>query len=239
MRQILITNDDGIRSDGLLRLARAATVFGQVWVVAPERQRSAASQSITLHKPIDLYPVPYPVEGVRAFAISGTPADCIRLGILNVLHAKPDLVLSGINYGYNAATDMQYSATVGAALEARFQGCQAIALSEDATPHHPVTGKWLEPVLVQLLDRPLGPRQIWNVNFPGCPLEQCQGVLEGCTVSSETFFLDRYQVQEELENGVLRLMVDGRPNPALGEPGSDFRALKDGYVSVGVVTNLG
>ena len=104
MKQILITNDDGIFADGLVRLASIAKEFGDVWVVAPDGQRSAASHRITLHQPVDVNPaVDFPVEGVHAFSCSGTPADCVRVGSLYVMKKKPDLVLSGINYGYNVA----------------------------------------------------------------------------------------------------------------------------------------
>ena len=118
MRTLLITNDDGIQADGLHRLAAAAREFGEVWVVAPDGQRSAASHSITLHSHIDVFPHDFPVPGVRAFTCSGMPGDCVRVGALGILPRRPDAVLSGINDGYNAATDVQYSATVGAAMEA-------------------------------------------------------------------------------------------------------------------------
>ena len=107
MRKILITNDDGIRADGIIRLARAAKKFGDVTVVAPRSQRSAMSHSITLRTYIDLEKVEFPVEGVEAYACSGTPADCVRIGCLNVIENGPDVVFSGINFGYNCATDLQ------------------------------------------------------------------------------------------------------------------------------------
>ena len=121
MRTILITNDDGIEAGGIVRLAKAAAEFGEVWVVAPARQMSAASHSITLHSPLDIYPHSFPVPGVRAFSCSGTPGDCVRTGSLSILPRRPDVVLSGINYGYNVASDIQYSATAGAAFEAAFR----------------------------------------------------------------------------------------------------------------------
>ena len=101
MRTILITNDDGIEAGGIVRLAEAAAEFGEVWVVAPARQMSAASHSITLHSPLDIYPHSFPVPGVRAFSCSGTPGDCVRTGSLSILPRRPDVVLSGINYGFN------------------------------------------------------------------------------------------------------------------------------------------
>ena len=81
MQKILITNDDGIQSDGIIRLARAAKKYGKVWVVAPDGQRSAMSHRITLHETIEFFPVDFPVEGVHAYASTGTPADCVRFGI--------------------------------------------------------------------------------------------------------------------------------------------------------------
>ncbi|MBR1855187.1 MAG: 5'/3'-nucleotidase SurE, partial [Lachnospiraceae bacterium] len=113
-RKILITNDDGITADGLIRLVREAVKFGEVWVVAPDGERSAASHSISLHRALDVYPYDLGVDGVRAFTCSGTPGDCVRVGSIGVMPYKPDVVLSGINFGYNTATDIQYSATAGA-----------------------------------------------------------------------------------------------------------------------------
>ena len=244
MRKILITNDDGIHSDGIIRLAEAARAFGEVWVVAPEAQRSAASHSITLHHTIDVRPADFPVEGVRAFACSGTPGDCVRVGSLSVMPERPQVVLSGINYGYNAASDLQYSATVGAALEAAFQGYEAIALSEEGAGKeafgktHEVTDVYLPQVLAKLIDRPLGTGHIWNVNFPGCPLAECRGIAENCTVSRGMFYRDHYNVVEHLPDGGIRYMVEGQYNEDC-EEGTDFRALVQGYVSIGIVNNIG
>ena len=100
-RKILITNDDGITSDGIVRLARAAKDFGEVWVVAPDEERSGASHSVILRHSFDAWEVDFPVEGVHAFACTGFPADCVRIGVLNIVKGKPDNVFSGIHYGYN------------------------------------------------------------------------------------------------------------------------------------------
>ena len=145
--KILITNDDGITSDGIIRLARTARKFGDVLVVAPEKQRSAASHSITLHAHVDIVPHDFPVEGVTAWSCSGTPADCIRVGHRYLYNGETDLALSGINHGYNVATDIQYSATAGAAFEASFQGLHGITLSEGPGGSHEVTDAYLEDIL--------------------------------------------------------------------------------------------
>ena len=238
MRSILITNDDGIDSDGLRRLAEAARDFGEVWITAPESQRSAASHSITLHAAIDVIPCEYPVKGVHASICSGTPADCVRVGSLHLMPRKPDIVLSGINYGYNTATDVQYSATVGAAMEGAFQGSRAIALSEGALWRHEVTDHYLYEVLEELIDAPLGYGQVFNVNFPCCALSSCRGILRKRKVSHGMMYRDSYRVLERLPKNGVRLMVDGSYNEE-AEPGTDFRAVVDGYVSIGIVSNIG
>ena len=238
MRRILITNDDGIDADGLIRLAEAAKGFGEVWVVAPESQRSAASHSITLHSHIDVYPYKFAVSGVHAYSCTGTPADCVRVGSLNIMPDKPDVVLSGINYGYNACSDIQYSATAGAAFEGTFQGYLSIALSEGADPCHEVTDVYLEEVLSILIEKEYVKGQIYNVNFPQCPLAQCKGILWDRPVSCGMFFRDRYNKIEDLDGGGMRLMVEGIYNED-AEADTDFRAIVDGYVSVGVVNNIG
>ena len=237
MRRILITNDDGIRADGLARLAAAARAFGEVWVVAPEHQRSAASHSITLHAPIDVIPHAFPVEGVKAFSCSGTPGDCVRVGGLNVMSATPDVVLSGINDGFNTASDIQYSATVGAALEGAFQGWRSIALSEGSAERHEVTDAWLAGILERLIDCDPPEGTAWNVNFPACATAECRGILEGRTVSRAIPYVDRYLEQEKLPGGGVRLMVKGT-FCAEAEEGSDFRAILDSYISIGTVKNI-
>lgn len=235
--RILITNDDGIAADGLVRLAEAAKAFGTVWVVAPAHQRSAASHSITLRDSIDVFPHVFPIAGVHAFSCSGSPADCVRVGVLNVMPQKPDVVLSGINFGYNVASDIQYSATAGGAFEAAFQCLPAIALSEPAKPEHAVTDAYLHEILAELLEVKPAEGYIINVNFPDCTLAECKGILRDRKVSRGMIYRDRY-TQEPLPNGGMRLMVDGQYNED-AEDGTDFRAVLDHYISIGFVNNIG
>ena len=237
MRTILITNDDGIEADGMIRLAAAAQEFGTVFVIAPESQRSAASHSITLHSHIDVYPHAFPVPGVQAFSCSGTPADCVRV-CPNLMPCRPDAVLSGINYGFNVASDIQYSATAGAAFEAAFQGYHAIALSEEACDCHAVTDAYLRDILAELLDQELAYGQILNVNFPGCAPEACGGILFDRTVSHGMIYRDHYNVIGHLPEGGLRLTVEGDFNRD-AEEGTDFHAVMSEYVSVGIADNIG
>ncbi len=237
MLKILLTNDDGIASDGLMRLAKAAAQFGDVWVVAPDGQRSAASHCITLHKAIDVFPYPH-MEGISAFSCSGTPADCVRIGALAIMPDKPDVVLSGINYGYNVASDIQYSATAGAAFEASFQGCIGIALSEGASGCHEVSDAYISKVLEELIRVSPGDGMIWNVNFPDCPIGGCKGILRERAASRGAFFRDSYIKKESLEAGGLRYMVKGEYNED-AESGTDFSAVLNQYISIGKVNNVG
>lgn len=236
--KILITNDDGIDNDGIVRLAKAAKRFGEVWVVAPEKQMSAKSHAITLREEIDIYPHDFKIEGVHAFCCSGTPADCIRVGSLSVMPERPDVVLSGINFGYNVATDIQYSGTAGAAFEGSFQGYASIALSEETGLQHEVTDAYLDEILSELIGKNPGCMKIYNVNFPSCPLNECKGILWNTSVSHGYIYKDGYKLVEELGNGRKRYKVDGNYSPTY-EEGSDLSAVYNNYVSVSIVGNVG
>ena len=235
-KKILITNDDGIKSSGIIRLAKAAQKYGEVWVVAPDSQRSAASHSLTLHGTFDVYEADFPVEGVRAYAISGTPADCIRVGVLNIMPEKPDVIFTGINFGYNAGSDVQYSATVGAALEGLFQGIPSIAFSEGTNDGYILTDLYLERIIDEVIGMKAGDNQIINVNFPTCKPEEFKGVLYDRFVSKGCIYRDTYD-STPLPDGGTRYEVHGHYNEDV-EEGSDLRALFDNYISIGVVNNL-
>ena len=239
MRKILITNDDGIDSPGIIRLAKTALEFGQVWVVAPAHERSAASHCITFRDPIEVREHEFAIKdpAVKAFACSGTPADSVRVGGLAVMPEKPDVVLSGINYGYNVATDIQYSATAGAAFEAAFQGFGAIALSEEAVDCHEVTDAYLKPLLEEYIDKRFGRERMLNINFPGCRLNECKGILKDQKTSGGTFYHDRYNLIEDRKDGTKVYMVKGIYNEER-EEGTDFKAVVEKYISVSVVRNI-
>ena len=121
---IMVTNDDGIHAPGILALAKAMKELGSVTVVAPDRERSAAGHSLTLHSPLRIFKLR---EGW--YAVDGTPTDCVNMGIHNMLPVSPDLVVSGINHGANLGDDVTYSGTVAAAMEANLMGIPAIAFS--------------------------------------------------------------------------------------------------------------
>ncbi len=236
-KKILITNDDGIHADGLVRLAECAKEFGEVWVVAPDSERSAASHSITLRHSVEIREYAFDVEGVRAFSCSGTPADCIRVGSLSIMPGRPDFVMAGINKGYNVAADIQYSATAASAFEGEFQGYLSMAFSEGINGCHEVTDRYLREIMADLLTKEYVPGYIYNVNFPQCKLSECKGVLYDRKVSKKAFYTDRYKLEKEGPDGAKFYLVDGIYSPSK-EEGTDFGAIMDDYVSVGVVRNI-
>jgi 5'-nucleotidase len=125
MHRILVSNDDGIAAEGLNALAAALEAVGEVTVVAPEREQSAASHSLTLHKPLRVYE-----RGPRRFAVSGTPTDCVNMAVHKLMPEPPHVVVSGINRGANLGDDVTYSGTVSAAMEGTLLGLPSVAISQ-------------------------------------------------------------------------------------------------------------
>ena len=233
---ILITNDDGIDSPGISRLASAACSFGDVWVVAPDGQRSGVSHSFSFSSPLVVSSYAFDVPGVRAFSCSGMPADCVKVGVLKLLPRKPDFVFAGINNGPNISADIQYSGTIGAALEASFLGVHAIAFSEQSSSETEVTSRYLGELMEEYMGKPLPPDSAWNINFPACSLSSCKGVLRDLSVAQSDFYCDSYDVTE-LGSGVREYrLVIGRNWSA--PEGTDLKAISDNYVSVGIVSNI-
>lgn len=166
--RILITNDDGIYSPGIASLAKVATKFGEVTVVAPDVEQSSMGQAVTHLRPLSLKgsPVPFP-KGVEAFRVNGTPSDCVALG--THLYTQTDVVLSGINMGVNLGNSVWHSGTLSAARQAVLLGIKGIALS---TPVHGATDfEILEPYVEESLSILLETKDLslFNVNFPARP----------------------------------------------------------------------
>jgi 5'-nucleotidase len=193
--KILISNDDGVTSPGILALAEAAKSLGEVFVVAPHRERSTAGHSLTLHKPLRISKV-----GENIYATSGTPADCIYLGIREVLKGKPDLILSGINQGANLGTDVHYSGTVAAAREGALMNIPSYAFSlvdlRQIFPNEDHRGARYDEaakIAVELVrathKNPFPPHTLLNVNIPNRDI----ATLKGYKVARQGF---RYYANE-------------------------------------------
>jgi 5'-nucleotidase len=192
---VLITNEDGIDAPGLAVLeAVAATIALEVWVVAPEEDQSGVSHSISLHSPLRVHR-----HGDRRFGVTGTPADCVFLGLRQIMPDPPDLVLSGINRGANLGIETVFSGTVGGAMAGLLLGLPSIALSQAFSDREAVrwdTARQLAPpVLRRLLKADWANGACLNVNFPDVPAEQAgpltvtrqgQGLMKAVDVTTRT-----------------------------------------------------
>ena len=234
--KILLVNDDGISSPGIVHLAEMAMQLGEVWVAAPSSQCSAMSQKLTIFQPLDVeeYDFPLPVAG--AYSIGGTPADCVKTALKAVLPIRPDVVFSGINSGFNTGFDIAYSGTVGAAMEALLNGVPAIAFSETHVGCREVTDMFLYEIARELIKRPLA-GEIWNVNFPDCTLNEYKGILRDVKIEPHCFFENFYNTAEN-ENGCALSPYAELLDPERAENGSDLWAVLHGYIAIGRVKNM-
>ncbi len=224
--KILLSNDDGYRSPGLRLLAEELARHGDVTVVAPDRDRSGASNSLTLDVPIRAERLD---NGF--IRVNGTPTDCVHLAITGLLDTEPDLVVAGINHGANLGDDVIYSGTVAAATEGRFLGLPAIAVSIDShQPRHLKTAAQVVGRLVAgLRDADMSPNTILNVNVPDLPPEQIRGLL-----ATRLGHRHKAEPVTQLRDPRGRLMYwigPAGPEQDAGE-GTDFHAVRNAYVSV-------
>lgn len=235
--KILLVNDDGIAAPGIERLAANAAKFGDVWVVAPARQCSAMSQKLTIFENLELKRVDFPVPVKAAYSLDGTPADCVKVAVKMLLPEKPDIVFSGINYGYNAGLDIAYSGTVGATMEAAINGIPAIAFSSQDGKNNDVTERYIEEITAELLQKPLPLGQVWNVNFPGCPLSECKGILRDRKIAQLCFYENTYELKKREDGGKEFIPFSDLSGTSRATEGTDVHALVNGYVSIGKITS--
>ncbi len=224
--RILLSNDDGYRAPGLNCLAEALRDTGEIHVVAPERDRSGASNSLTLDYPLR------PRRADNGFVfVDGTPTDCVHLAVTGLLEHEPDIVISGINSGANLGDDVIYSGTVAAAMEGRFLGLPAIAVSlvinEDE--HFETAAAVVKALLKRMPSNPLPADTILNINVPDLPISKVSGIE-----------VTRLGHRHKAEPVVRTLDPRGRPVYWVGSPGgeqdagpgTDFHAVRCGRISV-------
>ncbi len=226
--KILLSNDDGYRAPGIRVLRAALEPLAAVTIVAPDRNRSGASNSLTLDVPLRL------IEAEpNVYYVVGTPTDCVHLAISGLFDFEHDMVISGINDGPNLGDDVLYSGTVAAAVEGRFLGLPTIALSlcteSRETPHFETGARVARLLLERLLERPLDRTLILNVNIPDVPFEALRG-----------FRATRLGFRHRSEHVIRAEDPRGRPVYWIGPagphqdagPGTDFHAVAGGCVSV-------
>ncbi len=231
--RILVSNDDGVQAPGLLALKIALEEQGyQVTVCAPNRPRSASGHAITLHKPLRIDTVTL-ADGSKAFAASGTPADCVVLGLDEVVKNEVDLVISGVNHGPNLGWDVTYSGTVSAAMEAVISGFPAIAVSvasyEETMHYEPVAAFVAKHLVPQVVAHGLPPVTLLNVNSPNVPAGEIKGVQ--WTTQGNRQYVDRIEKRVD-PLGRPYFWLGGKIHDRETGPGTDTRATGDGYISV-------
>jgi 5'-nucleotidase len=224
--RILISNDDGCQSPGIRHLTEALTDHNDVVVVAPDRDRSGASNSLTLD-----HPIRYQHLDPRTICVSGTPTDCVHIALTGLLETLPDMVVSGINHGANLGDDVIYSGTVAAAMEGRFLGLPAVAISLAGSPpqHFPTAERTIRWLIDRLRERPIAQDSILNVNVPDRPWADVRGIR-----------ITRLGHRHKAEPAIRDTDPRGRSffwigPPGLEQdagPGTDFQAIQDGAISI-------
>jgi len=223
---ILISNDDGYLAQGINTLAEALRQYAEVSVVAPDKNRSAASNSLTLDMPLRAT-----ICDNGFVRVDGTPTDCVHLAITGLLKTEPDMVFAGINHGANLGDDVLYSGTVAAATEGRFLGLPAVAISlASSNPKHFDTAAHVAVVLMEkILRYPLPQDTLLNVNVPDLPIAELKGY-------QSTRLGQRHKAEAVIQSKDPRGHTIYWVGPPGGEqdagPGTDFDAIRNGYVSV-------
>lgn len=225
--RILCTNDDGFLATGLRVLASAAETLGAVSVVAPDREQSATSNSLTIHHPLRSRRTS---DGV--FVVDGTPTDCVILALNALLDDRPDVCLSGINHGSNMGEDVLYSGTVAAAMEATVLGVPAVAISYTGEDFESIEawGPMLTRLLGQLTQGRAFPQStLLNVNLPSLPPDEVKGVR--ITSLGQRRYSD--SLTRALDpSGKEYFWIGGGDTTWRGNQDSDFRAIEEGYISL-------
>lgn len=233
---ILLTNDDGIRAEGIIQLARAAMDAGhRVTICAPDRERSASSHSINIVPP--LRATRTEVYGATAFAVDGTPADCARLGVFLMRDDAPDIVISGINRGPNLGGACIYSGTVGAAMEASMAGRPAIAVSlrSFTSNDYSAAAKITLKLAAWALEHPLPRGAIYNLNVPALAYEKILGI-KRTQVLAPVFLTDaRYETFKSEYNNTYYFLADGPDHLPFPED-SDEVLNQKGWATVSALT---
>jgi 5'-nucleotidase len=223
---ILVTNDDGVHAPGIIALFRLMKQFGEAYMVAPDRERSAASHSLTLHRPLK-------VEKLRdhVYSLNGTPTDCVTLGINKVLPEKPLLVMSGINRGANLGDDITYSGTVSAAIEGTMFGIPSIAISliNDKQYHYETASHFASQLVPLVLEQSLPNDTLLNVNIPNRPRDQIRGVK--ITRQGKRIYDNSIQETYDPWGDKHYWIGGGKPSWERGED-TDIDAIRTDYISV-------
>ena len=233
--KILVSNDDGIHAQGIQTLIEHLALEGhELYVIAPDRERSAMGHALTLHRPIKVHKADLPYQGVKvAYAISGTPSDCVKLGLSTLIEDEIDVVLSGINHGPNLGGDVMYSGTVSAALEGAIFDKPSIAVSylggHDKDADFNPAASYICKNLEKLLATNIPKKSILNVNFPSVPLADVVGT-KVCKLGMR-LYTDTYEKRIDPRDNMYYWLV-GEMITQTADPNDDVDAIQNNYVTV-------
>jgi 5'-nucleotidase len=228
---ILVTNDDSVNAKGIQSLVKIASTLGRVVVVAPDKPQSGMGHAITLSDPIRLNRV-WMFGDVEAYSSSGTPVDCVKLAIYEVLERKPDLVLSGINHGENSSTNVLYSGTMSAAIEGAMEGLPSIgfSLSDFSSEADFMQYEaYVSRIISKALKEDFPKFTCLNVNIPNVPASDIAGI-KVCT-QAHAFWADRFDKRED-QFGRPYYWLTGEFGEVNPQEDSDLHALYRGYISI-------
>ena len=228
--RFLVSNDDGIYADGIKALRRALEQIGDVIVVAPDRERSASGHGITIHRPLRTKLLKYKGSSSLGYAVDGTPADCVKLGLEALVEEPPDLVLSGINLGPNLGTDVLYSGTVSAAFEGIINHVPAIAISLNtwAEPNFAEAAQFITEYIPHVLKHRPPPGVMLNINI----LHGIKPKGIRVTKLGNRRYIDVVDRRTDPRGRVYFWMAGEPENIDEHDPETDVNAIKEGYVSV-------
>jgi len=224
--RILVTNDDGIHSPGIAVLAKALAAIGEVWIVAPDRERTAVGHAVTLHKPLRIHQL-----RPRTYAVNGTPVDCVNLALLKVMPKPPAIVVSGINKGVNLGDDVMYSGTVSAAMEGTILGVPSVAVSQEGLGkfRFDVGAIYAVRVVRLVLAQGLPEETLLNVNIPNRPRHGIKGVRVTC-LSRRRF---HNPIIEKVDpHGRKYYWIAGERVSWSRSKDADHEAIEEGFVSI-------
>jgi len=223
---ILLSNDDGIAAEGLRVLQDALADLDDIWVVAPDRERTAAAHAVTLHKPLRVQQL-----GTRVYAVSGTPVDCVNLAVLKVMPAPPDLLVSGINKGVNLGDDVLYSGTVSAAMEGTILGVPSMAVSQEGQEHFyfDAGARYAVRIARLILKEGLPDETLVNLNIPNRPFGSIIGVRVTC-LSRRRF--DNPIIEKIDPHGRTYYWIAGTRVSWSRSKDADHEAIEEGAVSL-------
>jgi 5'-nucleotidase len=226
---ILLTNDDGIFADGISALREQLLSLGEVWTVAPDRERNAVSHALTLHRPLRLSQV-----NARAFAVNGTPADCINIAVHHLLSSPPRLIVSGINRGGNLGSDVNYSGTLAGALEGARMGIASFSMSlaGNETFEYRPAAQFALRLARFIMERGLPPNPMLNVNVPdtaGQPIERYRITRQGIQRHRNT--IEKKVDPRGISYYWIGRMMNDAPVPEHDQV-SDYRAIEEGFISI-------